>query len=276
MSTACRHDKLGFGHSHKHHEFFGASVTRHMEIRGNVRVRNIDPVTTEEIDEAINIAFIARDWVGGKDDFITWIEFDALVIACCDPLKRRAHLSLGAGDDQTLFVFGERGHLAFVDHDARRDSEEAELGGDLDVALDREADKGDFTIIALGDPESLLDTTDIARHGGDYYPVVFITKLALKRLLDDSFGEGITGLFRAEAVREEEDYPFSSSARHGLDIGELLTDGGPVKFEVRTMVDIAERGFDDQMFGIGDRVGDWDELDFKIPKHDGLAIFDDI
>ena len=112
---------------------------------------------------------------------------------------------------------------------------------------------------------------DVGRHGGNDKLSLTTTDLPLKAFFDQSFGKGKAGLGGPEAVGEKTEDALGTGLSDLLEVGRAAVNRSEVELKVGAVIDGADGSVNQQVTGVGNRVGNVDGLNDKGTKSETVV-----
>ena len=192
-------------------------------------------------------------------------ELDELVLAAGQQGEGRHRLALRTGRDHADLARRVAVDVLDVDQRAGRDVQHPEVVPELHVLAHAQPERGDLAPAGDGGVGDLLDAVEVAGEAGrDDPPVAVLVEERAQDPPDAALARGVAGLLGVRRVAQQHaDALGLGDLADAGEVGAAVVDRRQVELEVARVQDHALRRVHGDGVGVGDAVGDGDELDVE-------------
>ena len=241
---------------------------------GVALVHHVGAELGEPVDDAVDRVLVARDERRSKQHRVAGLELHLRVAAVRDARQGGHRLALRTGGHQHHLL--RRCGVDLVDDDAVRNTQVAELAGDLHVAHHGASDVGDLATVALGGVEHLLDAVHVRRERRHDDALLAAGEHRVDGRRDVALGGGEPGHLGVGGVGQEEVDTGLAEARERPKVGDPSVERQLVHLEVAGVEHDAGGRLDGHREGVRDRVVHGHELAGERSEVQRLALGDDV
>ncbi len=239
--------------------------------RPGVLVDHLGPLAVELVDDVVHGIFVAGHGGGGDDDPVAGLDLHLPVGGKGDAEEGGHGLALAAGGDDADLVLGQGLDVVQVHEHALGDLCIAQLRGHLQGVFHAPAGDGDFSPVAGGHVDDLLDAVHVGGEGCDDDALLTAPEEGVEAVAHGPLRTGVAGALHVGGVAQQGQHALFAQLPQAGQVHDLALDGGGVDLKVTGVDHGAHGALDGKAHGVGDGVVDVNEFHGEFPGLDDVA-----